>query len=451
MPLKFSFRDMKLGAIYSQLAPFAKGGSEAEARLKDMLDLQIITLGQGGGRLGAELARFGFDSWMVNSASSDWSEQNWIDDGRKILLTDPERGKLEGTAKNAGIGHMIAQKNVQEFKKLALETQDADFLIVKVALGGGTGNGSLLTALEWISKVRDMASMRTERGNATIMVVASIPSRDEANPEIWRNTLSGIKVLQDFIDNKKIGTVLPVDNEFMRNFYEREQPLVHQQRTLSALDYSNVIVARTLFEALCIPLLGGQVAMDYTELVEIFSTPGWMTINRAEIHNQEELNVPLTIDSLFKQNEVFASLEVAKSLAGGIAVITGPRRKLSAASIDSIKPTTNELLGRPPVLHTAVLESNSINDNTSYVLGMSVTPSLPETLLDTLMQRYQQEKERREQLEAAARQTNSKLTGFDDVFSQAAATSQKKRITLDELELGDVQPAPKKRISIEDL
>lgn len=449
MALKLSFRDMHLGAIYNQLAPFAKS-ADIEGRLKDMLNVQIVALGQGGGRMGAEFARFGFDTWLVNSATSDMDEQTWIE--RKILLSDPDRGKLEGTAKNAAVGHALAQKNVQEFKKIAVDTQEADIVIVKVALGGGTGNGAILTALEWLTKVRDMADKRTERGNPTIMVVASIPMRDEANPDIWRNALSGIKVLQEFIDRKEIGAVLLVDNEFVRNFYEREQPIVHQQRTLSALDYCNIIVVRTLFESLCIPLLGGQASMDSAELMEIYTTPGWLTVNRSEIQYAEDYNIQPAVDKLFRQNEVFASLDVSKSLAGGIAVINGSRRRLPPASIDSIKPMTNYLLGRPPVLHTAVLESTGISDNTSYLLGMAVTAALPDTLLETLMKRYEEETKRREQLEASARQMNSTLRGFNDVFSQTAATSQpKKKVSLDDLDLARETPVKKNKISLSDL
>ncbi|MGF7034057.1 hypothetical protein J2T17_005005 [Paenibacillus mucilaginosus] len=44
---------------------------------------------------------------MVNSASVDMEEHDWIPRERKVFLSDPERGKLEGTAKNAAIGHAI--------------------------------------------------------------------------------------------------------------------------------------------------------------------------------------------------------------------------------------------------------------------------------------------------------------------------------------------------------
>ncbi|MFC5449118.1 hypothetical protein ACFPOG_12670 [Paenibacillus aestuarii] len=446
MPVKLSFKEMDIGAIYKVLASFAKG-PEVEQKLKSLLDVNIVTLGQGGGRKGAEMGRFGWDIWMVNSATVDMAEHDWIE--RKIKLEDPDRGKLEGTAKNAGIGHAIAQKNVAQFKKIAVETQDSDLVMVTVALGGGQGNGAIPTATEWLIKVRELAGKKTEKDNSTIVVVASLPTRDEANPDIWRNALSGIKLLQDLINQKKIGSVILVDNELIRNYYERNNPLVYNGKTFSALDYSNIMLARTFFEVMVLPLLSGPVSMDSAELMEILTTPGWLTINRTTLSFKDDIDVEREVELLFNDNEVFASLDISSAIAGGIALVTSKSRVIAPSIIDSVKPVANKILGKPSILHSAVIQSNSITD-TSYLLGLAVAPSLPDSITQSLMNRYEEEKRRKEERELAARQASAALAGFDDVFSQASRTTEKKRISLDDLEM----PAPqqeKKKITIDDL
>jgi len=450
MALKTAFKEMTLGAIYKSLAPFATS-PEVEKRLKDVLNIHIVTLGQGGGRKGAELARFGWDLWMVNSASVDMAEHDWIE--KKVFLSDPDRGKLEGTAKNASIGHAIAQKNIPKFKQIAIETQDSDLVMVTVALGGGTGNGAIPTALEWLHKARKLADKMTEKGNPTIMVIASIPSRDEANPDIWKNALSGLKALQDLIDEKKIGSVILVDNEFVRNYYERQDPMVHQGKKLSALDYSNVLVARTFFEIMIIPLLSGQVSMDSSELLEILTTPGWLTINRKILNTSlgTKLNLEHDIEQLFQSNEVFSSIDIQDSLAGGIALLTNKSVSLPPSIVDQVKPITNKVLGRPSVLHSAIIQSNTVSD-TAFLIGLAVSPKAPEAILTSLLDKYNEEKKRKGEKEQVARNKSSILAGFsDDVYTTTKTASVgKKKVTLEDLEQQDSRPT-KKRITAEDL
>lgn len=437
---------MDLGAIKSTLSPFALS-SEVEQRLKDILNVNFITLGQGGGRKGAEMARFGWDLWMVNSATVDMQEHDWVTN--KVILQDPERGKLEGTAKNAAIGHAIAEKNVHQFKKLAVDTQDADIVVVTVALGGGQGNGAMPTTFEWLSKVREMAGKKTDKDNPTIMVVASLPTRDESNPDIWQNALSGLQHLQSLIADKKIGAVILVDNELIRNYYEKEQPFQYHNRVFPALDYSNIMLSRTFFEVMVLPVLSGQVSMDSAELLDILTTPGWLTINKREFNYDESLNLEVEIDQLFNYNEVFATLDVSNTSTAGIALITSKHRALPPQVVDQVKPITTRILGKPSVLHSAIIQTNTIHSK-SVLIGLAVTPNLPDTLIDSLHSKYKEELKRKEEKDLAAKQSNAKLDGFQSVYGKSTATLDKKKVSLDDLELDSQQPT-KKKVTMEDL
>ncbi|MCY9745347.1 hypothetical protein [Paenibacillus larvae] len=441
MSIKASIRDMNLGAMKATLAPFALG-EEAEKGLKKLLNIDIVTLGQGGGRIGAELARFGWDTWMVNSAEVDMVEHDWIKN--KIMLRDPDRGNLQGTAKNAAIGHAIAEKNVNEFKKIAIETQYSDLVVVTVALGGGQGNGAIPTAIEWISKVRDLAEKRTEKGNPTIMVIASLPARDESNPNVWLNAASGIKKLQEYINEKKIGACCLIDNELIRDYYERHEKLVYMNRVFSALDYSNIMMARSLFETFILSVLSGQASMDSTEILEILSTPGWLTINRKEVVHTKDIDLNYEINSLFTENEVLASLDVSNSIAGGIAVITSAHNQLAAELVDQVKPIANRMLGRPSVLHSGILQTSSLYKKT-YLIGLAVTPSLPEGISVSLIKKYKEEKGRKEEKEAAARAASTIFDDIEDIFSSNVKKQTRKgTVTLDDLEPVNEKPKTRK-------
>lgn len=444
-----SLSNLNLGAIRELLSPFALSNA-VELQFDKLLKYYVIGLGQGGGRICAEISRFGYDACLVNSATVDMREHDdhvWIK--KKVILDDPDRGKIEGTAKNAALGHQLALKNLDKIKEVALDTQDADFVWVTVSLGGGTGNGALKTMLEWLVKVKELTGARTETGNMPIGVIASIPSRDESNPFVWQNAANGLKLLQEMINEKKIGSVLLVDNEKIAQYYTRE-PFYYRGKPFGMLDYSNIVIATSLFECSVVPVLKSQISMDTAELLEIFSTSGWLTLSKKRIVGQE-LDLEKDLHDVFFNNEILAELDLSNTIACGLAVITSQQRALDPKTMDHIQPAVNKILNHPSIFHCSLAQSGALQNET-VLLGMAVVPSLPEKLIATILEKYHEEKQRKQEKEEKSRVSLSAFDQIENVYDNVQVGKRKKAITLEDLQEFDAPAKPqKKRITLDDL
>ncbi|MEH6945416.1 cell division protein FtsZ, partial [Bacillus sp. JJ722] len=211
--MKFSLE--RVGATKALLSEHVNS-DEVKTELDRFLSMTVIGLGQGGGRIAAELSRFGMPTYILNSSKTDMDEHNkLIPDSRRILTKSKQYNEIEGTSKNAALGFQIAKENQDEYKKVALneDVQNADFVWVSVSLGGGTGNGALKVALAFLSKVRSNRSL--PNGKIPLGIICSIPSKDERGSTFRKNALAGISELQKLITEGKIGSVLVIDNEKM--------------------------------------------------------------------------------------------------------------------------------------------------------------------------------------------------------------------------------------------
>jgi tubulin-like protein CetZ len=437
----------KLGAIKALLSPHLLS-EEVKSEISRFPSQAIVGLGQGGGRIAAELSRFGFPTFLLNSSKSDMEEhKNLIPEERRIVTSSKDFPELEGTDKNAQLGFEIAKENVDLYKKVALDdaVQDAEFVWVTVSLGGGTGNGALKVALSLLSQVRSHRAL--PGGKIPLGVICSLPSSDEKGSAFRKNALAGISVIQQFMNDNKMGTAIVIDNEKMKDYYANNPLKTYGGTEIDAKSYSNMVIASALAEVSSLPLLEGRSVYDKTELLTTLSTAGWLSISKNKDLNSDD-NIESVINELFKNNEVLASYNANDALAGAVAVLYPSTKNISPKIADDVYRYTSDLLTTK--VNHAIAKNSKLENLTLYGLAVYPTPSTRiQQLREELAQWEQIEKEQEEAKKQAA--SSLGLDEFDDFFSSGSSLKARKKVTLDDLDFGDSDTNEKKKVKPADL
>lgn len=436
----------KLGATRAILSAHMNS-KEVQREIDRYPSQAVIGLGQGGGRIAAEMSRFGFPTYLVNSSKSDMDEHApLIPEERRVITKSQDFPELEGTDKNAQLGFQIAKENQQAYKELAVsdEIQNSDFVWVCVSLGGGTGNGALKVALAYLSKIR---SNRSLPGNKIPLgVICSLPSSEERGSAFRENALAGIQVLQSMINQNQIGSVLVIDNEKMKDYYA-ESPLVTYAGTeVDAKSYSNMVVSSIVAEVASLPLLQGRSVFDKTEFLSTISTAGWLSISKHKGLSDDE-DLEKIIDFLFKENEVLANYELSNAIAGAVAVMYPDTKKVSPRIADDVYKYTSELLQSK--VNLSISSNSKIEDIQLY--GLTVYPQ-PSNRIKQLREELEHWKQREKEQEEAKLQAASalELDEFNNFFSSSETTTKRKKFTIDDLNSED-EEKPASQASLDDL
>lgn len=421
------FQGMKLGHLSSLLSDYMYDKVIAEEF--DRYPKQaIVSLGQGGGRIGAELSRFGHPTFLFNSSVSDMNEHKaLIPDERRIVTKSSTYIGLEGTDKDARLGFEIANENKDLYKDVALskEVREAEFVWVTVSLGGGTGNGALKVVLNYLSQVR--AHNALPGGKIPLGVICSLPSTSEKGSAFRKNAIAGLAVIQEFIDQNKMGIAIVIDNEKMANYYTNTDLSIKlrkgKEQEVDARSFTNLTIASTLAEIGVLPLLNGRSVYDKTELLATWSTPGWGTVSKRNIQISGE-NISDTIDyesevkALFKENEVLAEYQFERAISGAIAIIYPSNKRLSPRIADQIFDITSDILDTK--VNLSISTSDNVRDQL-LLLGIAVVDSPPTrvgTLREELVKWDKIEKEAEESRKS--KNNNDLFDGFDDFFTAEA-------------------------------
>jgi tubulin-like protein CetZ len=405
-----SIDSLKLGALKGLLSPHIKA-SDSEMEWDRFPSQAIIGLGQGGGRISAELSRFNYPTFLLNSSKSDMNEhRQLIPDDRRIVTRAEKFPELEGTDKNAQLGYQIAVENKDKYKQVAItpEIQNAEFVWVCVSLGGGTGNGALKVALTYLSQIRSRRAIPTSEGlKIPLGVICSLPSSDERGSAFRNNALAGIQVLQQMMAEGKIGSVLVMDNQKISDYYDMSFKTL-QGLEIDARSYSNMVVASTLFEICTLPLLDGRSVFDKTELLSTLSTPGWLSISKLKLAAEGNINYETEINRLYKDNEVLASYTFNSATAGAIAVIYPARENVSPKIADQIYKYASDLLDTK--VNQSISSSRQIEELVLY--GLAVVNTLPDRI-----NKLQEEKREWERIEEEKRKATTEVSAGLDEFN----------------------------------
>ena len=419
-----------LGAIHAVISKHVTS-HEVKAEADRFPKYAVIGLGQGGGRMAAEFARFGLPTYIVNSSKTDMDEHKKIIPDANRIFTPYKDSKLEGTNKNIQTGKELAIENKKTYQELVLkeDVENAEFVWVCVSLGGGTGNGAIRVALSYLSQRRRKKGLID--GKVPLGVICSLPAKSEYGSTIRSNALAGIAYIQSLINDGTIGSVLVVDNEKMARYYDTNPLQTKNKTEIDAKSYTNMMVASLIMETSSLPLLSGRQVLDKTELLATFSTPGWLSISRQTGITSEDKLEGL-VETLYKNNEVFAQNDISNSIMGAIGVVHPTSKKLSPETADRVTVLAQEVLETQ--VNVAIVSNSALSDVQVY--GLAVTTNQPSRVLELDDERDRmKQKEDEKKTRAKEQANNSPAAAHLGLFNSSSSKNNSE--SLEEFEFED--------------
>jgi cell division GTPase FtsZ len=153
----------------------------------------IIGLGQAGARIGREFNKIGFDVCYINSDVVDMRDLNVLKENILIL-------EGTGSGRSPAIAKKILERNYDKFAEF-LDDHLSDTLInvFIIGLGGGTGGGMIIPAIEYVK----------EKG-LKVGLIATLPPKLAGMMDM-ENAMHGLKELKDIDMN----LFILIDNELL--------------------------------------------------------------------------------------------------------------------------------------------------------------------------------------------------------------------------------------------
>ena len=279
--------------------------SETISEVERFPTFAVIGLGQAGGRIASEIARFGCPIFLINTCKSDMMEKDLkISEERKYLTSCKRFPRLEGTGGYGARGLEIAEANADIYEEIAnkQEVRDADFIWVTASLSGGTGSGALDFTITKLIESRKETNFYIE--GVRIGVICTLPAIHEMSVIGIRNTLTCIKQLQNRINENEISSVLVIDNEKIMDYYSDEKITETIRSTIDRKTYSNKLTAALLIEISVLPFLVGRSVFDKTSFLSLISTPGWLSISKI-IYSNSLQTLELEVLRLYEESDFF--------------------------------------------------------------------------------------------------------------------------------------------------
>lgn len=391
--------------------------NKKETSLKH-LSMAFLGGGQGGGKITAEFALLNYETLFYNTCNEDLKNINKLLDGRvsstkytTLLMNGNNKdGSYDGTAKDRELGKQIMHESMHELEKELMPNKailNSDFVWIVVALGGGTGNGSIETITQIVSLLmrkgkrygvkKDKDGKIINTGKPTVGIIAAIPEED-AMHKVKLNSAQALDYIKTLQDNGIVGSVLLVDNQKLIDDFLNQPDSYIQGKDWTT--YGNTKVAQLVTELAALTSIDGKEVFDKSEMLDIWTTPGFLSIGKTKLRkgwveddsiDETQAIIDDIVKKSFKKDNVFADgYDYTQALHAGMLIL----KPYSDEVINSkhsllFKKSLNTLLSDSlaKVVHYGLLNTNvfgSIKNNTkeeyATIYTMIVTKDLPERI-----------------------------------------------------------------------
>lgn len=419
---------------------------------QDHLSMAFVAGGQGGGKIAAESIRMGYYGFMYNTCEQDLLDitdelERLQSHEPKIKYDTLKLEKYDGASKDRDLGLQAIKDNADLIKKRLMENKEiaeSDFVWIVVALGGGTGNGSLYTVSQLVSGImrkRKRIRMKLnpdgsikDIGYPTVGLICAFPEADSKH-QIFLNAAEALKEIRILHEKRLLGNVLLVDNEKLIENFLKQDP--KEVGNLDWVAYGNTTVAQLIGELAMMTSLPGKETLDKSELLDLWSTPGFLSIGKTKI-NKELLNhlesldqgelsqeIDKIVQESFVQNNVFADgFDHSKALHGALSIIQPRGGVFNARHSLLFKRALNRVLSGPRIerTHMGVFENDLFGTyknplttkDQGLIYALSVTDELPERIYASVEQ-ANKTKQMKLEIEAVERADRlSDIAAFDE-------------------------------------
>lgn len=273
----------------------------------------FVALGQGGGKIAVDLNRVGNYVSLFNTASEDLldaeSKLQSIGNG-KFKVT--RFSGFDGAKKDRSIGLKAVRESIAVLQDELLADEylhTADFVWVVAALGGGTGSGSVTDVTKIISKLirnddkrlgyEENGQYIVNEGKPTVGVIAVIPDNSSGH-QIKLNAAQALQELIALQVSGDLGAILLVDNQKLIDSAHLQIDSKEKWHVKG-----NAAIAELFTEIAITSSIPTEEAFDKSELLDVFSEPGFLSITKTDLTVNDKIDVNLEVNKLFK-SEIFA-------------------------------------------------------------------------------------------------------------------------------------------------
>lgn len=242
--------------------------------------------GQGGSKIVSEFIRLGYYGLIYNTCKGDNEYVDnilkGIDPNKKLLNYDVLNLKgFEGAFKNRETGKKAILHNEKLVKSTFVDNQplkEADFVWIVVALGGGTGNGSLNLISYIVSSLRKNKKFDGQR--PTVGIIAAVPESSSFH-QIEKNASDAISEIRKLQQKKLVGSCILIDNDKLMNDYINSSANSKKYKEWTV--YGNIIVGRIMTEMNGAIMLHGSEKFDKSEILDIWTLPAMLNFGKMKI------------------------------------------------------------------------------------------------------------------------------------------------------------------------
>ncbi|WP_052947815.1 hypothetical protein [Aneurinibacillus tyrosinisolvens] len=400
-----------------------------EEEVKLSLKFGFLGLGMGGCSIAAEFAKirtgtknnlYPYSVGLVNTNMGDFAKIPSLSNATELKLSGYEKG----AGRNVILGEQAFVENVDNLRpSIERIFQDREFVWIISGLGGGTGTGGVIPAVE----------MMYEMGFAgRVGLILTLP-RNKEGRQVIENALARLQLIIQAVESKQLGSVLFVDNEMLF------QRFLHEDPNMSEEDYlvkSNRFIAQTLhrMNAVSASAPYGAFHFDSSEFLKMLSTPGVLSISCAEIGSNsidlERIDSYVTpFEESIQSGLLSTGYDLATAERAATSIITRKQvadriYKLSFTNqiesiLDSYAPTATE---KPVSTYVADVKKTFNQDKSHVVYMFSIFGGLD------WPQRVSELYDLREELLQAER-TRKKSDVFAKISNMQIETQPEKPIT----------------------
>jgi cell division GTPase FtsZ len=367
---------------------------------KRSLKFGVLGTGQAGSRLAECFYKHGYSTIVMNTAPQDLEHIN-VPDDNKLLF----KYGLGGAAKELEIGKEAAEMHRNHINLLVHDKlANVDVYIVCVSLGGGSGAGSVSTIIDVLSSI-----------GHPIVVISVLPMEND-DAQTKHNSLQTLSNLSKLVQEKKIQSMVVVDNAKIEAIYSD----VSQLRFFDVANQAIVDPINTFNELSSQP--SPYKALDSTEWAKLLiDGEGLMVFGSLTVSNyQDETAIAEAVITNLDSNLLAGGFDLKQSKYVGFIVAANEEvlEKLAAKNINYAAAIVQEQAGTPKSMFRGVYITDDPEDHVrvySCFAGLSLPMSRVESLKKEALELTAQAKSKDE-----VRNLNLSLdTGTDKVISAA--------------------------------
>tara|TARA_Y100000114_G_scaffold157208_1_gene188012 strand:+ start:113 stop:1129 length:1017 start_codon:yes stop_codon:yes gene_type:complete len=329
------------------------------------LNISVVGLGQGGGRIAKSFYDSGSMGLFINTAKVDL-DSLVVDESDKLVIGDGG-----GAGKDMNKSRKDFESSVEEISERLRPLLDADKVFVCASSGGGTGGGICVDVINLLHELN-------VDGSCIIGCLMTLPSLSELHStKVGDNARECLGLLCDMVDDGLLRPLIVVDNDAAKNRANiKSLRTVHDDVNSYIFECLNRFNVRAEQQT---PL----ACIDRNDLADVYNRAGTLFVGAERIVNTyDENDIQRRVEKAF-QHSAFLHGDGEIKASNSVIVVDIPTRMMdgSAKKTEGFLRCINKFIGTElnTVVHQGEYECEDID--VPYLYVMSVLDGSPRKMI----------------------------------------------------------------------